>query len=114
MNLFTTSLKYLMFSMGAKPNGSEKTFSVDTAFIRTLVLAMLSLMGAAFAAGGIAPKAKSITPRIYNLEQELAETKKDVRDLRQTNQTQNAVMMSKLDMILSQVGDLQRAGYSRR
>ena len=114
MNLWTTTLKYLMFSMGAKPNGSEKSFNVDTAFIRTLALVIFSLIGAAFAAGGLAPKAQSISPRIASLEIGLSETKRDVLEFKQISQTQNAVIISRLETLSAQLSDVQRAMYERR
>lgn len=113
MNWLINLLKYAMLAMGAKTNGTEKSFNVDLTFVRTVFLLFCSAVGIAFAVGSGAPAIQGLLPRVAVLEQEQINTKKEIVDFKASTQTSNAVINSKLDMLLSQLADLQRAQYAR-
>lgn len=106
-------LRYFMLALGAKPNGSEKSFSIDLSVVRTVFLLFCSAVGVAFAVGSGTPKLQGLLPRVAALEIEQSNTQKEIVEFKSVVQTNNAVTNSKLDMLLSQLADLQRAQYAR-
>ena len=103
----------LMFWMGAKPNGSERTFNVGPDFIRTALLLLSTAVSLSFAAGTSISKARTVEPRLREVEQTVRAQKQEMADLRQVSQTNQAVVISRLDALSAQMSDVQRVLMAR-
>lgn len=102
-----------MFWLGAKPNGTPQTFNVGPDFIRSTALAVATAVSLAFAAGTFMSKARTVEPRLCDVEQAVQANKRETAELRQVSQTNQAVIIAELGGLKDSVKDMQRVLMTR-